>query len=33
MFVSPASISRIEHVRGRATLHAFNDVSHLALLG
>jgi broad specificity phosphatase PhoE len=32
MFVSPASITRIEHARGRATLHAFNDVSHLHLL-
>lgn len=29
MFVAPASITRIEHARGRPSLHVFNDVAHL----
>ena len=29
MFVAPASITRIDLGRGRPSLHAFNDVSHL----
>lgn len=29
MFVAPASITRIEHTRGRPSLQLFNDISHL----
>jgi broad specificity phosphatase PhoE len=30
LFVTPASITRIDVSRGRPSLHAFNEVSHLA---